>query len=144
MSKTRWIAAIAGAGVWLLALAPHAEGQTTIKREPVKPMTGVSGGESFKAYCSVCHGIGGKGDGPAAKALKVPPADLTQLAVRHDGKFPASAVKMTVIGEQTVPAHGSREMPMWGPLFRSVDTEPVAELRVTNIVKYLESIQEKR
>ena len=59
MSKTRWIPALAGAALWLLALAPHAEGQT-IAREPIKPIRGISGGESFKAYCSVCHGIGGK------------------------------------------------------------------------------------
>jgi mono/diheme cytochrome c family protein len=143
MSKTRWIPAIAGAAVWLLALAPHAEGQT-IKREPIQPISSISGADSFKAYCTVCHGVAGKGDGPAAKALKVPPPDLTQLAAKHEGKFPASAVKMTVIGEQPVAAHGSQEMPIWGPLFRSVDTAPIAELRVTNIVKYLESIQEKR
>ena len=143
MSKTRWIPAIAGAAVWLLALVPRADGQT-IKHEPITPMAGVSGDESFKAYCSVCHGIGAKGDGPAAKALKVPPPDLTQLAMRHEGKFPASLVKMTVVGEQTVASHGSREMPVWGPLFRSIDTTSVADLRVSNIVKYLESIQEKR
>jgi mono/diheme cytochrome c family protein len=143
MSKTRWMPALMGAAVWLLALAPRAEAQT-IKHEPIAPTAGVSGGESFKAYCTVCHGTGGKGDGPAAKALKLPPPDLTQLSARHEGKFPSSLVKLTVVGEQTVPAHGSREMPIWGPLFRSVDGASIADLRVTNIVRYLESIQEKR
>jgi len=142
MSKSRWIPAIAGAGLMLLALAPRA-GAQTIKHEPITPMAGVSGSEAYKNYCAVCHGIGGKGDGPAAKALKTAPPDLTQLSARHEGKFPASAVKMTVLGEQTNPAHGSRDMPVWGTLFRSVDSAAVTDLRVGNIVKYLESIQAK-
>ena len=39
--------------------------------------------------------------------------------------------------------HGTREMPMWGPVFRSVDNDQVTQLRVRNLVEYLSSIQEK-
>jgi mono/diheme cytochrome c family protein len=126
----------------VLAVALHANGQT-IKREPITPLADVSGGASFKAYCSVCHGISGKGDGPAAKALKVPPADLTQIARRSGGKFPTDRIRMTLVGESAVTAHGDREMPMWGPLFRSVDDGSIVDLRVRNLVVYLERIQEK-
>ena len=143
MSKTRWMTTVAGVGLVTLALAPGA-GAQTIKHEPITPMSDVSGGASFKAYCTACHGIGGKGDGPAATALKTPPADLTQIAKRHEGKFPADAVRMTIIGDRSLPVHGSREMPMWGPVFRSVDGDPATQLRVRNLVEYLSSIQEKR
>ena len=143
MSKTRWIPAIAAAGLMLLALAPRA-GAQTLKHEPITPISGVAGADSFSAYCAVCHGAGAKGNGPAAKALKTAPPDLTLLAARNQGKFPALVVKMTVLGDQANPAHGSKEMPIWGTLFRSVDSPAVTDLRVGNIVKYLESIQAKQ
>ena len=142
MSQARWIATAAGAAVLMLALASDVEAQT-VKRVPIQPIRGVSGSASFRAYCTVCHGIGGKGDGPAAKALTVPPADLTRLAARHEGKFPREAVRTAILGEQLLAAHGTREMPMWGPVFRSVDSREVASLRVNNLVNYVQSIQEK-
>lgn len=129
--------------VGLLLAATPVFSQTTIKRGPVTPVSDVSGVASFSAYCSVCHGVGAKGDGPAAKALKIPPADLTQMTKRHGGKYPADTVRMTIVGEQTMPAHGTREMPMWGPVFRSVEDESVVALRVKNLVDYLEHLQEK-
>ena len=141
MSQARWIATAAGAAL-VMALAGQAQAQT-VKRVPITPMAGVSGSASFKAYCTVCHGIGGKGDGPAAKALTVPPADLTRLAARHEGKFPSGAVRMAILGEQTLAAHGTRDMPMWGPVFRSVDSPEVTSLRVRNLVEYVQAIQEK-
>ena len=42
-------------------------------------------GESvFKNFCVMCHGPQGKGDGPAAKGLTPPPANLTSEDVRQD------------------------------------------------------------
>jgi len=142
MTKAVWGAAAIAALVCAVATTPAAA-QQTIKREPIKAVEGISGSLTFRAYCAQCHGITGRGDGPAAGALKVPPADLTQLAKRHHGQFPASAVKNTIAGEQVVAAHGTREMPMWGPVLRSVDGQAVTELRLVNLVKYLEQIQEK-
>ena len=142
MSKARWVSAIAAAGLSLVALAPAAA--QTIKREPIQRIKGVAGSSSFRAYCTPCHGIGGKGDGPAVPALKVPPPDLTLMAARHGGRFPAGAVKRIILGEDTLAAHGSREMPMWGPMFRSVEEKAVTELRVHNLVDYLQSIQAKQ
>lgn len=139
MSKVVWAA---GAAALLLALGGHAQAQ--VKREPIKPIETVSGSATFKAYCAQCHGISGRGDGPAAKALKTPPADLTTLTKRNNGQYPAGAVKQVVNGDTASPAHGSREMPMWGPVFRSVENPSVVELRITNLVKYIEEIQEKK
>ena len=37
----------------------------------------VHGAKLFATNCTTCHGTGGRGDGPVAKSLPVPPADLT-------------------------------------------------------------------
>jgi len=142
MTKAVWGAAAITALVCAVATTPVAA-QKTISPEPIKPVAGVSGSVTFRAYCAQCHGISGQGNGPAAGALKVAPADLTQIAKRHHGQFPANAVRNTIAGEQVVAAHGTREMPMWGPVLRSVDGHAVTELRLVNLVKYLEQIQEK-
>jgi len=133
-------ALIAAAG---LALAvPAFAQQVTVKKEPIKPIADVSGAASFNAYCTVCHGASGKGDGPAAKALVKAPSDLTQLTRKNDGTFPAHAVRATIAGEGLPVSHGSRDMPMWGPALRSAEGS-VSELRLKNLVDYLESIQAK-
>jgi mono/diheme cytochrome c family protein len=139
MSRGFRLALLAAAG---LVLAVPALAQTTIKKAPIKPISDVSGSATFNAYCTVCHGPAGRGDGPAAKALSKAPADLTQISKRHDGKFPAIAIKMQIAGDSTVPAHGTRDMPMWGPVFKSTEGS-TTELRLKNLVDYLESIQGK-
>ena len=41
-----------------------------------------------------------------------------------------------------IPAHGSRQMPVWGPTFHALDSsDRAADLRLANIVEYLSSIQ---
>ena len=114
-----------------------------IRKVPVQPTSMTSGREMFHTYCATCHGEGGKGDGPAASALKKAPADLTQLARKHNGKFPDAyvAAKLKNVDE---PVHGSREMPIWGALLPSVSRDAAeTQLRVTNIVNYIGSIQAK-
>jgi mono/diheme cytochrome c family protein len=126
-----------------MALATPALAQsTTVKKEPIKPIADVAGAATFNAYCTACHGPAGRGDGPAAKALSKPPADLTQIARKHDGKFPSDAVRALIVGDTSPLAHGTRDMPMWGPVFRSTEGN-VAELRLKNLVDYLASIQGK-
>ena len=68
----------------------------------------------FQSSCATCHGTDGKGNGPLREQLKVPPADLTMLARNNNGVFPTNAVYETIDGSKTVPAHGTREMPIWG------------------------------
>jgi mono/diheme cytochrome c family protein len=120
--------------------------QTTIKRVPVARLETTDGAELFRAYCAVCHGSGGKGDGPAAKALKTPPADLTTIAKRHGGKFPIKTVEETILADNDPPtvAHGTREMPLWGPIFRRAGGgRDVATMATANLLKHLESLQVK-
>ena len=117
----------------------------TVLKVPAPPTPANSGKQMFEAYCAACHGRGGKGDGPAAAALKVRPADLTGLTGRNNGKFPSLQVAKTITGQAGTPAHGSREMPIWGPVFMSLSHQHESEvrLRVANLTEYIKSLQQK-
>jgi len=119
--------------------------QTEIKHVPIKQTSPASGTEMYKTYCAVCHGVDGKGSGPAADALKVPPTDLTTMAARNGGKFPALKVEAMLRGESPRAAHGTKDMPIWGNLFWSLSGGHEAEVqqRISNLNRYLESIQKK-
>jgi len=67
--------------------------QKEIKHVPVKATSPASGPRDDSAYCAVCHGADGKGNGPAAGALKVPPSDLITLARKNGGKYPSDHVR---------------------------------------------------
>src|ERR1039458_5362006 len=113
----------------------------TIQHTTIKPTSPSSGAEMYKAYCAVCHGTDGKGDGPAASALKVPPTDLTQLSKQNGGKFPALKVNCAIRGEGNVAAHGSKDMPVWGSLFWSMSHghEGEVQQRVANLTNSLDT-----
>ena len=98
----------------------------------------------FKNYCAACHGTDGRGAGPAAAALKKPPANLTLLSKKNNGKFPALVVENFIKGDSSPAAHGTRDMPMWGNLFDSVSAgDSVVAIRIRNLKDYIQSIQEK-
>jgi mono/diheme cytochrome c family protein len=121
-----------------------ANAQPTIKKVPVSPTSAASGHEMFKTYCSPCHGLDGKGDGPAATALKKKPANLTELSEKNGGKFPELKVFATIKGDSDVSAHGSRDMPVWGALFPSVSRgQGEVQLRISNLTDYVKSLQGK-
>ncbi|HEY5504592.1 MAG TPA: cytochrome c, partial [Sedimentisphaerales bacterium] len=44
-----------------------------------------AGRSEYQSSCAVCHGIDGKGNGPAAEELKRRPIDLTVLAKKNNG-----------------------------------------------------------
>ena len=142
MSRVIRLALLAAAGLVLAVPVLAQQAKPTLKKEPIKPIADVSGAATFNAYCTVCHGPSGKGDGPAVKALVKPPSDLTQIARNNNGKFPALQIKAMIEGDNAPTAHGTRDMPMWGPLFKTTEGN-AAELRVKNLVDYLESIQAK-
>ena len=133
------------AGFMLLSLTGgRVVAAQTVKQATAPRIQSVEGVDSYKAYCAVCHGPNAKGDGPAATALKKVPADLTTIAKRHGGKFSTTDVEAVIRGEQGVPSHGSRDMPIWGPVFKALASDDnFAKLRMTNLVNYLESIQTK-
>lgn len=96
---------------------------TTGRQNPPLVIRSVAGGDLFAFYCATCHGRDGKGNGPVAAALKTAPPDLTLLARRNGGTFPQRRVEAFVTnnGETPASAHGTTEMPVWGPVFRGLD-----------------------
>lgn len=113
-----------------------------IKKVPVTNLPADAGRAMFDAYCASCHGLDGKGNGPARTALKGTPADLTLLAEKNGGRFPAAHVA-SKLREVDLPVHGSKEMPVWGPLLSSVSGGSDAEIqmRIANLTRYIESLQ---
>ena len=102
----------------------------------------VEGGEIFRNHCAVCHGRDGRG--PATVALKGPVPDLTLIARRNGGVFPAGQVKALIDGTEQLAVHGSRQMPIWGPIFHNFQwDQDLGEVRLQNVTNYIRSIQQK-
>ena len=138
LRKLIWV--VAAVIVIALAVAAQEKQEKVIKHVPVKPTSAASGSEMYHTYCK-----DGKGGGPAAEALKTPPTDLTMLAKNNGGKYPSMKVAAAIRGEATLPAHGSKDMPVWGKLFWSMSGGHEAEVqqRVANLNHYIESLQAK-
>jgi mono/diheme cytochrome c family protein len=103
------------------------------------------GPELFRAYCATCHGKDAKGGGPMAASLRIAPPDLTRIALRNGGSFPFLQVQKIISGEQQPPStHGTREMPVWGPIFSEVSwDQDLGRVRIYSLAMYLEAIQVK-
>jgi mono/diheme cytochrome c family protein len=125
--------------------AARGQDQSPNAREVTHLIDSIQGPALFKAYCAVCHGESGKGDGSMAPALKVKPADLTRIAARNGGQFPSERVQRIIFGEE-LPSkgHGTREMPVWGPIFSQVTRDQdLGRVRVDNLARYLKEMQTK-
>ena len=124
----------------------YALAQTTGPRNPPLVIRSLAGRDLFQSYCATCHGRDGKGNGPVVAALRVPPPDLTLLARHNSGTFPRERVEAFVTNDGNVPtpAHGSSEMPVWGPVFHGLDaSDTLMRIRIGNVVEYIESFQVK-
>jgi mono/diheme cytochrome c family protein len=103
------------------------------------------GEQIYRIYCQSCHGATGRGDGPSAEVLRVPPADLTGLQADNDGEFPAERVYRSIDGRGEIRGHGTRAMPIWGLAFqqpdRDVNQEAEVRSRIERLVAYLRTIQ---
>jgi mono/diheme cytochrome c family protein len=105
----------------------------------------------YDSKCVACHGKDAKGTGPFAAELKVPPTDLTLLAKRSGGIFPAPRVYDLIEGSGK--GHGTREMPVWGWDFtiRAAELYPDSPYsqaayvrgRISALVEYLAQLQVK-
>ena len=120
------------------------------------------GKSEFQSSCASCHGTDAKGKGPVSDQLKIPPPDLTMLAKNNNGVFPTNAVYETIYGLKTIPAHGTREMPIWGERFNPIinlphyvdpsywkmagpeqSPEVVVRTRILAVIDYLSRVQQK-
>jgi len=104
-----------------------------------------SGRALFTTYCASCHGVSGRGNGPAAEALRHRPADLTQFAARNGGVFNGARIHRFIDGRTVITAHGTMEMPVWGDTFKWREGLPEDEIsaRVDALVRYIETLQER-
>jgi mono/diheme cytochrome c family protein len=147
MRVMKFISLVAIVMVSALALAQNAPSESVpaVKHVPISDVPSNSGKQMFNSYCAVCHGTDAKGSGPAAAALKSVPSDLTLLAEKNGGKYPSAHVASVLRGQATMPSHGSPEMPIWGPLFRSIGqgNEGQVQQRTSNLVAYIETLQAK-
>ena len=127
------------------AQAAPAQTPPVVKHVAITNAPANSGKEMFTSYCAVCHGKDAKGTGPAAPAMKAPPTDLTTLAQKNGGKYPAAHIAAVIRGQAALPSHGSQDMPMWGHLFSSISQghESQVQQRTANLVTYIESVQAK-
>ena len=135
------------ATIALVFIAAAQEKVANVKTVPITYTNPVSGSEMYAVYCAVCHGEKGNGIGPAASVFTKPPTNLTMLAKNNNGKYPAEHVYTVLKFGTPVPAHGNIQMPVWNTLFRSLkpmdDPGAVTQLRIHNLVEYIQSIQVK-
>jgi len=130
------------AGLIAVCAIPLTAGQTTWSPPPPVITDSLAGWDSFEQYCAPCHGTSARGDGPVAEALRRRPADLTVLARHAGGTFPREQINGYITGTaRSFPAHGTSEMPVWGPIFLAFESDVRVRARINNLVAYIESLQ---
>lgn len=137
-SVSRWLVlGLVAGGLHLASLAQTAGRVDVGKRE-------------FEARCASCHGVSGKGNGAITDLLRKSPPDLTQLARRNGGILPLDRLYDSIMGD-AVAAHGSRDMPVWGTVYRTdaagyygetpYDAEGYVRTRVLALLEYISRLQ---
>jgi len=113
------------------------------------------GKREYDSNCAVCHGVKGLGNGPLAGLISTTVPDLTTLQKRNKGVFPFYRVYEMIDGRAMVPAHGDRDMPVWGDeyndraiayysdFFRPYDAKGFVRARILALTNYLYTLQVK-
>ncbi|MFM7083997.1 MAG: c-type cytochrome [Hyphomicrobium sp.] len=110
----------------------------------------LGGKKEYEIACLPCHGLDGKGDGPQAKTLSLMPADLTRIAKSRNGQFPEREIYDLIDGRGVIPAHGKKDMPIWGLRYRTTSvhkdnqlaTDQRVRRQIESLVQYLKTIQQ--
>lgn len=102
-----------------------------------------SGVRLYQVFCSSCHGLTGRGDGPVEPLFRGGVPDLAHLAARNGGSFPAERVRSAIDGREAFVAHGVSSMPVWGFEFYEGGTDPKAARRrsdqmIDRLVRYIQ------
>ena len=138
--------AICALGMFLVSAAgAAAQTKPPAEKQYEQLIFSVRGPDLYHAHCAACQGPEGKGNGPVGAALKTKPADLTLLAKNNGGKFPTQRIQKFISGDDpSLLSHGTREMPVWGPIFHQVEEDQdFGNVRLQNLIKYLQTIQQK-
>ena len=108
--KMRWVSAIAFLVFIFVAVACRELLASSFVSNPI-PSSAQSiarGKQLFDQHCQACHGVEGRGDGPAAATLTKRPDDLTRIA--PPPLFPDGVVAYRI-------ANGGDMMPAWKTAF---------------------------
>ena len=145
MSGKRVLNSILGCALiaWTAAMLLQGERARASSQHEPSLINSIRGDNLYKAYCASCHGVDAKGNGPMAAWLKVQPSDLTRIAARNGGKFPLERVDRIISGDEVLPSgHGTRAMPIWGPVFSQVTRDQdLGRVRIDNLARYLRDLQ---
>lgn len=136
------------AGLGAAADTPGPSGPSPGQAKPAVPadpgVYGVSGSYAYRTYCASCHGTDGKGEGPLAESLRFRPPDLSLIAKRNGGTYPAETVHRIVDGRKPLPGHGGPDMPIWGDAFKNPETgfdDATVREKIRGVVDYLRTLQ---
>ena len=129
-----------------MSIAAALAGRPAAAGQPEKPLLAISGERLYVNHCAVCHGKSGRGDGPFGGILRVAPADLTTIVARNGGKFPDDQIARFVDGRFVPPAHGTRQMPIWGrwlgqPIAEGTEPDEATRGEILAILEYLKTLQ---
>jgi cbb3-type cytochrome c oxidase subunit III len=104
------------------------------------PPLAYEGRRLYVSHCLLCHGTGGKGDGPLAKTMKIQPADLTTTVRSRSDTILAKIISGE--GRQTITGRDrhnllSEAMPEWKGIFSTEQVNAlIAYLRFLGSTKY--------
>lgn len=137
---------LTAASLALVCAAASAQAPVQRKVETTSvPYTAPTDGQGmYRTYCAVCHGVRGKGDGPAAPAMKHKVSDLTVLTKNNGGKFPEERIFNSIAGDMNIPAHGATDMPTWGYIFKKISSstdERESVVRLKTLTAFVKSMQ---
>ena len=133
---------LAGVASFAVCATAYCQEPPAAAASPETPSQSPNGRDLFIGHCAICHGLDGRGQGPLAEALKIIPADLTQIAVKHEGTFPDAKVADVIRNGGAVLGHGSTAMLPWGLYFSERHKPAVGKARIKALVEYLKSLQE--
>ena len=131
------------AAVVAVGIGYAAQSSSVVVEAPKTDST--NGQQMYMSYCASCHGVDGKGNGPAAAAMKRKPVDLTMLSQKNHGKFPSAHLASVLQFGTETSSHGSDKMPVWGPLFSAMNDSNPREMtsRIDNLSRFIETMQAK-
>ena len=102
------------------------------------------GARLYLNHCAACHGFQGEGDGPVAATMRVAVPNVRTLAQRNAGVFPTETVTAYVDGRELNAAHGDRQMPIWGDVFRGPEqgtAQRTVRRRIAAVVEFIATLQ---